>query len=832
MPSTDYSQRYLRFNTLQAKNISLIVDIEGVDLLSNRPIFKRLRYGEPGVEYGDPGIVYGGLIEIPGVRDILSLQGASLTVGQKIEPEQGRGAISTLSLSFVDKDQYMTQVVSPGVIVPEILGRQVKVYIGYEQIAYPEEYTLIFRGRVSMTSAQSGRITIQLSDPNIARKQQIFYAATTTLSAGISDVDTTIPVVSNSDFHEQILGPDGTYDGAVKTYIRIGDEIIEYPATGFGVNEFTSVTRGARGTTAEAHLISDDVESLIEIEDHAIDMALKLMLSGYEGAYKSSVDIEHLRFTGLVDPAQIENGIILPFGVDADRDHGIAEGDYITITGDPTPSNNKTVIVTGFQDLFDEPNRVILTDDTFVSSSVTPAVMSIRSQYDVYPTTFGVKLTGEDVDIKRHVDLKNGFLSQSENSMRFFLDAPESCKDFIEKELWLPLGCYSLTRFGRISMNITKPPFADLRLSFLNSDNIKEPQTIKPVRALNNRKYFNEIQWTLDYDDEGDSRREIKRLDTESLSLTGISKVLPIKGRGIRTDLGFDAVIDRRTSPLLQRYRQCATLMTVKVNWEAGSLIEAGDIVVVEDNKTLFITNYRSGERDLTTEMFEVIDRKLNFAKGDVSLTLLGGIEGDITDRFATISPSSLVGVSSTTTRIRIKESFGEIFPGREQDKWIDYVGLPIIVHSYDWTFEEEVTFTGFDPGDPKVMVVSPALSAPPPEGYIVDIARYPTDTDTLTNKLYKLVHAHIDPSVTVVTGIDGFSFTVAPGDIAKFNVGLPVLIHNTAYSILSPESLITDVDGGTFTVTVGTDLTFTPAAGQLVELIGFADLGGPYRII
>ena len=81
-----------------------------------------------------------------------------------------------------------------------------------------------------------------------------------------------------------------------------------------------------------------------------------------------------------------------------------------------------------------------------------------------------------------------------------------------------------------------------------------------------------------------------------------------------------------------------------------------------------------------------------------------------------------------------------------------------------------------------------------------------------------------------MVSGASDLSFDVGAGDIGKFSPGQLILIHNDSFAIESPEVEV-DLVGGT-TVTVKTSLGFTPAAGQTVELIGFADGGGPFRHI
>ena len=825
-------EKYLQYNTQQTKKISVVVEIEGLDdLLTSAPVFERIKYGDPDLDYGDPDIVYGGLRRISGIRDILSIEGSSLVLSQRLEPEQGRGSVSTLALEFIDKDQFMTQLISPGILLDDILGKRIKVSLGFQDISFPEDFFVVFRGKITQVEYQSGRVVFQLSDPNVGRRQRIFFSGKTQLSAGITNASTTIPVISNSDFHKQILGPNGAYDSAIKTYLKIEDEFIEYPATGFGSNQFTSVSRGTRTTTAVSHAIDSDVESWIEIEDGAIEMALKLMLSGWNGYWKTGVEIESLGFItdpGLPTPLE---SIVLPIGVDAIRDYGLAEGEYITVSGATNGANNKTVQVTSFSDLYGSPNRIIYIDDTFIAEFNSPALLAFRSQYDTYPVSCGVKLTPDDVDIKEHISLRNTYLSQGADFYRFFIGEQDTCKSFIESQLFLPSSAYSITRQGRISVGYTKPPLADQRFQIIDSSNILEPQNIKPMRGVNNRKFFNEVHYTFNFNDAGEPKSIIKTFDSESLSIIGISSVLPISAKGAKSDLGFESVVDKRTRFILNRYKRGAVLFDVKVNWEIGSQIEAGDVICIDDTDGILqIPNFATGERGFGIQLLEVIDRSFDIKEGQIQLKLIVGVQSELDDRFGTISPSSLVDVGSTTTKVRIKESFGEIFPGNEQRKWIDYFGLPIIVHSYDWTFEEVVTLTGLDPSDDHALMVSPALSIPPPSNYIVDIARYSTSTDPSVDRLYKLIHSHLTPTVDILSGTSNFIFTVASGEGVKFHVGLPVVVHNTSFSILSPEAEVTDVTGDV--ITVDTDLTFTPASGQKVDLIGFADSGQPYRYI
>lgn len=837
---------YQIYNDLQSKKLAIVVDIAGLDYLTSTTIGRVLQYGDP-YNYGDPGLLYGGLVPIGtnpserGQKILLNLDGSSLTIAQRLEPEQGRGAISTLSMSFIDKDKYMTQAVTPGLIIPEILGREVKIWLGYAQTSFPQDFYIVWRGRVGQVNPEIGRISLQFVDPNLAKRQQIFYTAQTTLNGAINDTVTTINVDANGDFHEKILGPDGTYDQFVQCYIKIEDEFIEYQqtgfeATGFGTNQFLSVVRGARGTTAASHADGVDIDAYVQLSGRAVEMALNIQMSGWAGPYLTGYGITALVQTGDPFVPLISNGIVLNNNVDAVRDLGLTVGDYITIAGDPNLSNNGTFVVVGFDNSLNQTNKVILVDTTFIASPATPALLALRSQYDVWPTSCGCKLPGWEVDIAGHQFYQNTYLFSAANSYSFLINSPESGKTFIESQIMLPVGAYCLTRQGKLSMGLTKPPIADERTSILNQTNVLEPQTIKVQRGLNNRKYFNEINWSYDFNDDGEPTSLRKTIDTDSLNLIGISSVLPIEAKGAKTSLGFNTIVENRERNLLLRYADAAVMIDLKTNFGTGNLIEAGDVVILSDQNQLQIPNMKTGERNMGQQLMEVINRSIDLKSGQVQLQLLGGLQSLISDRYATITPSSLVTTGSTTTKVRIVESFGAVFPAQEQNKWIDYKGYRITVRSEDYSVFEETTFIDLDPSDNHALLVSPALSFTPPVDYIVDLAPYPTSTDPLNQQLPKLVHTYLDPSVDVTSGVDAFNFNVALVDVSKFHVGATILIHNADYSILSPEVEVSAILGTL--ITVSTSLGFTPAAGQKVELIGFADFdldegsGGPYRFV
>lgn len=826
---SDYPSNFDLLNSVSPKFLNTVLRFSNSDvtfsMLQNK---KKARYGDPGLKYGQAGLMYGGLIDVDNSYPYLS-PNTSLVVGNIIEPEQGRGSTQTINIELIDKDGFVSNFVSPGQQLDEIMGGTVcEILIGYQNSSYPEDYFVIHRGYTTKITYAPTKVILEISDANIKRRQQTFFSGKTNLTADINNSVTTIPITTTDGFYRFILGPDGGYDPSVKLFILIGDEYMEIPTTAtFNPTSIVGVVRGVLGTAPAAHSLGDDVTNQIQLEGNIMDLSLKVMLSGWDGDWLSDLPI--FSFVKSTDPdtADVNNGIFLPLTVDPIRDYGLADGDYITVTG--SGLNDGTYVVTGFSGYFGVANTIILVDQVLnLEPPDVTAIYSIRSQYDTLPVDAGVKLRPDDVDIARFQYIKNTFFSQNDNSVRILITEPQNAKNLIESEFFLPVGAYSITRFGRLSVTCTMPPIIGQKLSIIDENNLIDPQSTIVTRGLNTRRFFNEVQYYFDVNNAGDPTNVFKTLDTDSLNKFDLSSVLPINSKGLRTDLGAVGLIQRRGGYILRRYKDAAFEIDLKVNFKTGSQIEVGDIVAVYDQGTLKIINFSNGTRNLGAQLFEVIRRSMDLKTGLTQVKLLGVLGYQLTDRFGTISPSSISTGGSTST-IDIQDSFGAVFPGDEQAKWTPYIGQKIRVHSETYSFDQVVDLLGFDPGNPYRMLVS-TLASPAVAGWIVNIDAYPQNSDPSDHEKYKIAFCFQDPSLTVVTGISTTSFTVSPSDAALLLPGMPVLVHSVSYAFISDESIVDTVVGTT--VTLKTAIGFVPSPGYLVELVGFLDGGGPYRLI
>lgn len=829
----NYPANYLLFNAQQSKNLAVVMQIEGVDsLFGLANTFTKVRYGDAGIVYGLPGLVYGALKRVPNVKAYIQLDG--LSIAQRIEPEQGKGNLGTITLSLIDYNGQVSLLIAPGVILDEIIAkREIRVWLGFAQTSYPEDYLLVYRGYCTQTITPPGLVKFQVSDSTSKKRQPIFVTSTTNLTSAINNSQTNIPVVSTFGFHKQILGPDGTYDPIVRTYLRIDDEAMEYGPLGITSDTlFTVLSRGGShslGTTPASHDIDSTVSNGIQLGgnvagENCITLVLKILLSGWDGPCETGVSIVTFAPSGDTSAFQFASSL------DAKIDLGLTVGDYFYITDAGNPSNDLNGIITGIVSLNDR-DQIVQTDQTFVFETNSPAVVAFRSKYDTLPITAGAKCRMRDVDVETLEMVRHLYFTSGTSNMQFYYDSPMDAKEVIDTDIFLPIGAYGISRFGRISMSIAKPPLPGIgKLVELNWTNVLEPDKITTTRASNNRNFFNLITFEYDQDPISKSFETIEQfLDTNSLNLFNQTSVLPISAPGLKSALGGKTIAERRGRALLNRYKNCAILINLKVNWSVGSLIEVSDIVLLRDEGHLKIMNYETGERNLGVQLFEVINRNYNIPEGNVDLTVLGGLGFNVDSRFGLYSPSSVIGAGSTSSNLVIIPSYGQTLLSNEVAKWAPFVGQKVFVHSTDYTTRSgQTTFVRFNTTNPSTLDLDPPLGFTPQAGDILDIPVYPNGTDKNEDATYKLLYAHQSPSVPVVTGLSSTQFTVGAGDVGKFTVGNVVIVRNADYSVQSNEIKVTDITG--VTITVASSLGFTPSSANTVEGIGYHDGTAFYR--
>jgi hypothetical protein len=834
--SGNYPDNYLLFNQKLSKQLSLVLEIEGVGLFGVADTFTKIRYGDPGLIYGLPGLVYGGLRNLNTVKPYIMLDGG-LTIQQRIEPESGRGNIGQLVINLIDYNGEVSYALAPGNVVPEIMGQLCRLWLGYTQTSYPDDYVLVYQGNITQITCPPGKVSLQISDPTTKARQPLFALGTTTLLADLpaTGSSATVQIDNTAVLHQQILGPNGQYDPTVSTYIVVDSEIMQYAATGIISPTQVVVARAALGSTIADHTAGTSVNGSVGFGQvggiNCIDLALKLLLSGFGGP--EFTDVSVLSFVYDYNGNNVPNEFVLSTE-DASLDLGLSSGDYFYITGSAS-GNSVSGRITGITAGAQGRDTIVQTDQTFTIENPTSALVAFRSQYDTFPTTCGLGCFTNEVDVSTFQQIrKNYFTAGGASDLVAYYDQAAVGLDTIVNDIMLPIGCYSISRYGRISMAITKPPLpgSGTKLVQLDYTNIVDPDKIQVVRATNQRSFYNEVSYEYDFDVINQSFNSVQYfLDTNSLKEFGYTVVLPIQANTVSSALGGALIAQTRGNAILDRFKDCLIWLELTVNWSVGSLLEVSDIVVVKDDGNLKIMNFETGERNIGTQLFEVIDRNYQIITGNVKLKLLGGLGFNLTNRFGLISPSSILGAGCTTTSVRVTPSFGQPDIPSEMLKWSPLVGQGVMVHDALWSVTGASFIQAVSSTDPSALILSPALPFAPSAGNILDIAPYP-QTATTTNALEAGLYGFITPSIPVLTGLSDTEFTVAPASAGIINVGNWVTLRDTDYETQSPQDTVEGVTGGTVQVlealTSGGS-TFVPTSAFFVEGIGFRDGTGAY---
>ena len=103
----------------------LVLEIEGVDTIyGNIEIKEIVKIGAPGLLIG--GFKIGGQIAIDDQSTLISLQrGTTTRISQTIRPDKGTGeSVSSMKVALVDKDLEISQLITPGEVVTDLLSRR------------------------------------------------------------------------------------------------------------------------------------------------------------------------------------------------------------------------------------------------------------------------------------------------------------------------------------------------------------------------------------------------------------------------------------------------------------------------------------------------------------------------------------------------------------------------------------------------------------------------------------------------------------------------------------------------------------------------------------
>lgn len=902
LPLTENLRQQLRLPELTP---TLVMKLDGINtIFGNVQIKRYIRIGDPDLIIGG-GWLIGGFSLVDDQSPYIQFsQGTTTRITQKLDPSRGQGSsVSSMTVNLVDFVEQITELVSPGFQVRDILNRRATIFLGAQESSWPEDYNVVFRGvvadvssgagfvelklnntdekkriavlppRVSKTTAVVNYKSVQFQDLFLQNQPDLVNSVTVTYISGGTAGSEVVSLTGPYDIQVQIqdgvsnagqikkaltndpdanqlievrvegdndaaqtvgtvtLGIDNTVDlvdasslllpvDIMRTFVQIGGELLEY--TGITGNQLTGVTRGAGlDGVIEIHKEDADARQVILLSDNGLNIALKLMLSKGPTYYATGLDIQSIVY---YSPSVSQANTVFIENVDLETDHGVAVGDLCTIEGATNAGNDVVDSVVLEVGKTNQGSYVVLSD-TLILEGTSPGVMKFKSQYNTLP--IGMAMVPVEVDVAQHHFVRDTFLPTFPQAI--------PCKDitdgkgFLDQQVYLPMTCFSVPRKGRSSVVYTTGPLPTYEVVTLNLETVENPDKLRVARSIN-ENFSNSVRVDYDYDVVNDQFTKSVEVDATGSTVDIEKKQFAIQARGLVTAGDAEVLADRAARRWNRRYQSGAEYIKgIKILFSVGYQVEIGDVVAV-DYAALKLSDFTRGNRQGGLKLMEVLNKTLDNKTGEVTVDVVNTIFGT-GDRFGLISPASMTDAGSTTTKLRLRKSYGTKPFQPESLKWADYIGQHVIVHPEDYSQGPyQTTIQGFDSSSPQGMSVDPPLPVAPGDEWIIQAVDYPSTPSQQDDGFWKVRHAFFSPQVAVVAGVSNTRFTVDPGDVSKFFIGSVVRVHDYGYTLDSVERVVTEKDGDD--IIVNGDLGFTPDSTCFVDLIGFPDEQQAYRVV
>lgn len=714
----------------------LILEIDGISTLFGAVAIKKfVRVGDEDLFVGDSWTI-GGLAEIEDQSPLITFSsgGTSTSISQNLLLDKGKGeSISTMQITVVDKNQEITNLISPGKVVTDIMGRKCRVWFGFQQTAWKEDFLIIFRGSIQAVDSGAGFVTFTISAPDQKKKSELFIKLDTELSASMGSGDSVANVLDTSKFLLPITGPSGSIDTDLKTCIRIDNEIMRYEAK--SGTQFQTLTRGYLGTAAVAHSSGANVESYYRIEGNGVDLALKLMHSGLNDYYIKDKPVSSFNVISATD---IRPNIIFFDGLNVFQEYGVTVGDFITTTGATNGANNVSLKEVINFEIVDTGTFLEIDGVSFVDETDSPALISFRSRYDVWPE--GLRMGSDEVDVTQHERIRGQYLSSF--GFDFSIQDEIDGRDWLAEQIYNPMGAFSLPRNAQSSMGIHTPPLPNQNIRTIDWQNVTNAKNLKIKRSLS-KNFYNGILYKFEQDrlEEDDFGRGVLTVDGQSLTQIPVGrKVLTIEAAGMRDALQGASLATTATSRRLSKYRYGAEYLdSVKVAaFRDGFKVEVGDIVMM-DIGSLKVSDIQSGTRAGDARLFECVNKTLNLTNGEVTLSLVD-TSFDKDSRRALVGPSSVVKSGIDQKTFVIEPSYSSKYLTNEWKKWAGLVGTKIHIHSADYAQSGFATLSSVSGN---TITLGADLGFVPSAGMVMRAAPYIEQRETI-----KIIYAYISDGV------------------------------------------------------------------------------------
>ena len=730
------------------KSPNLVLKIEDVDTLYGAGLIEQVaRIGDDliiGEADVNPKAFYvGGNGPNGDQRDIITLDGTSTSIKQTLDPSKGQGSnVSTLSIALIDNGE-VTELITPGSVVPDILQSKCLVYLGFQGTSWPEDYSVVFRGFITDISCDAGKVTFQINGTDERQRTSIFTKATVKLTTAMTTSSTSMTIDTVAGVLQPITGPNGQMDPTFSAYFKIDDEIIGWTNITASSNGFVTtytvngLARAQYGTAAATHDLGASADTFYRLTGNAIDLALKLMASGNVSTDTTTLQTTIHPFNTLPVTSMnvggleyVQNSLFFR-GVINDNDLGVSIGDFVTISGSPNLFNNFSSVVTAVTQ--GEAGCFVSVALPLLDEQVSVASAAFISQFATLPD--GCQMAPDEIDVTQFLRIKQLYLNGI--TLDFYLkDTIDQAKDFIEQEIYLPLSAYSIPRKAKTSVGYFSGPIPGNNIVSFDNTNIKSPQSIAVKRSTNSN-FYNEIVYKYDEDpveDQYNSGYIGVSQTSKSRIPNSPNKTLVIESKGLRSLNGAKLTVLDQVTRRFNRYQYGAESFTFSSLLSDGYTVEVGDITLF-DGTNLMLPDIKTGQKGISPRLLEIQNREIQLKTGDLKFTALDtNFNG--AGRHALISPASYITSATSASAFTLftdqpPETLIAAIP--EYYKWRQLVGSAVQVRNADFSIRGYTTLIRADSNN---VQVAPALPFVPQTDMIMEFAPYSNAASTKTQHL------------------------------------------------------------------------------------------------
>lgn len=162
---------------------NIVLCIEGYDRCFGADITKVfVTIGMDGL-YIDGSWVIGGVKQDENIVDYISLDGTTTNITQQLDLDKsGATSTQTVKVRLVDFNEEITRLISPGAELNDILYRNAKLYLGFKEGAFPQDYVDLFIGKIQTIESGAGFVELTIAHPDELKRSEVFPKIETSLT--------------------------------------------------------------------------------------------------------------------------------------------------------------------------------------------------------------------------------------------------------------------------------------------------------------------------------------------------------------------------------------------------------------------------------------------------------------------------------------------------------------------------------------------------------------------------------------------------------------------------------------------------------------------------